>query len=75
MYPRFALGEILDIETFVNGTTGTITASNSMFHASDAISPVLMIWITLLGMFLVNATADHLAVSIWDPLVHERRFR
>lgn len=50
-----------------NSTTDMPSISNSsgsMFCASEAISPVLMIWITLLTMYLVNCTADHLAVRI-----------
>ena len=39
-------------------------SSCSVFCASEAISPVLMIWLTLLTMYLVNCTADHLAVCL-----------
>ena len=36
--------------------------ATSLMSSSEAISPVLMIWLTLLCMYLVNSAADHLAV-------------
>ena len=37
--------------------------SSGMFRSTEAVSPVLMIWLTLLAMYFVNCIADHLAVQ------------
>ena len=51
---------------FCEGSPSDDRVTMSLMYSSEAISPVLMIWLTLLCMYLVNSAADHLAVGNRD---------
>lgn len=71
-YPTFKSWVLYGEQGSVNHSVDTNTMepaseskSNSvLLESDDVISPVLMVWITLLSMYFVNCAADHLAVTV-----------
>eukprot|EP00210_Caulerpa_lentillifera_P006894 g6591.t1 len=65
-YPTFKswvlYGERGSFEANKTGIDSEVKSNSVLLGTDDVISPVLMVWITLLSMYFVNCVADHLAV-------------